>query len=247
MNPNNQNSVDYANPNANIADFGADLRVNRANLTDKNPRFDENGEMILFEFSQTPSIARRIARAWSYFWCVFAVVICVFALWLGLVEWEALKHYAWGFGGIICVGFGILGLYYLPQAIFRQLNFKGLYLSDKNLHILRHYSDEIIVPLGEFIIYCSSIGERARLEDRYAIMLLESGKDIYEFFECGSNIGEIYPLIEPHIKAKFLSIKDKKRYMEMAFCYGTCIHGLPKDFFWSAKEIDEYGKNLPNL
>ena len=186
----------HCEPNKNLPQ-----KISEKFITDSanpNPRFDKNGNEIVWGIQKYPKYKLILQYLFSYGVHLF---IIWFLVWI-------VYHYQIDSIFLIAL-FVFIGFYFVIRVIC-NLNFKSCYLTRKNFILKKYIGTDLILPLGKFYLTCG-IPSTVGWDFIDSISIHTISKDIlpkYYFTNFYTNIDEAMDTIKPYIENYCLNIDE---------------------------------------
>ena len=223
----------YTNNTTNIANLETDSHTNQ------NPRFDKNGDEIIWQLKRKSHVGFRLIKLWSCFIAFIYIAVSLFVIFLPFVITRDVSN-AGLFLWILCtlliiVGFGSF-LKLILESIVCHLNTKDMYLTNKKIYIIRHIGSNIEAPLGSFIIYSDFMP--------YNVQNRQSFYYVIDFAD--SNICDIFPLMKPAI-VDYLLKCEIKEFRKFFILYSAHIGNAYQKYNIDYKELERLREEKQNV
>ncbi len=222
-------------------------------LADSNQnlkKYDKNDDEILWQLKRKSNVGFRLVKLWSCFIAFIYITVSLFVIFLPFVITRDVSN-AGLFLWILCTllivfGFGSF-LKLILESIVCHLNTKDMYLTNKNLYIIRHIGSNIEAPLGSFIIYSDFMPYNVSFTDIYEVSLIQNRQSFYNVIDfADSNICDIFPLMKSAIVDYLLNCEIKE-FRKFFILYSTHIGNAYQKYDIDYKELERLRKEKQNV
>lgn len=215
----------YTNKTANIVNLESNLHTNQ------NPRFDKNGEEIIWEM-QLPNISSNLSfviLSWISRIAILALICYFFAL--GIDKYIHSQAMEW-YKEIMTLCLAMIFIYLIWDSvvsIFTALNLKTIYATNKNFIVQKHFGKNITFSLGSFYIIYDAYISRWNFTDELITIQSFNNDMSFSFFTpinargiAGEsailNLKELENILKPKIE-QYLITLDELNYQVFLLDY----------------------------
>ena len=129
-----------------------------------------------------------------------------------------------------------------PLTLYKTLNIKSLFVTNKNLIIERYIGDKIVFSLGSFYIDIVEPAWLGKLlhTDTASVTPFIKDKIVYNFEVCGQdieNLDKLFEILKPHI-TEFICTLNGNKYEESMFKMSYSFHNIYSILHKSNKQFD---------
>lgn len=170
--------------------------------SNQNPRFDKNGDEIIWKIQKCPT-HKLILRY------IFSYGVHLFIIWF--LVWVAYHHQT---DSVFVIALFVFIEFYFVTKVIHNLNFKSCYLTRQNFVLQKYIGADLVLPMGGFYLTCG-IPSTVGWDFIDAVSIYAISKDIlpkYYFTNFYTNIDEAMDIIKPHIENYCIKI-DESAYL----------------------------------